>query len=282
MAAVAAKLASIPVALRLDTPSFRQERRAKRVLRRGLYAMFRRSFNHFLPVGSAATEFLEDMGVTPNRMSPFPYTVDLDHFRRGATTNAATRTELRHKYGLPQTGPVIVAVTKFHPRESPWDLLRAYCTMDEPSACLWLVGDGPQRPALEDYAREHSSKCIVFGGYVPYLELPLVYAAADAFVHPARYEPWGVSVQEALACGLPVLASSLVGAARDFVTPGKNGFVYRAGDPDDLRSKLPRLLSLTSSAEAQQTTTRNLAKSEYARVWTTVNDVARNCSTAEN
>ena len=83
--------------------------------------------------------------------------------------------------------------------------------MDEPGACLWLVGDGPQRPALEDYAREHSSERIVFGGYVPYLELPLVYAAADVFVHPARYEPWGVSVQEALACGLPVLASSLVG-----------------------------------------------------------------------
>jgi glycosyltransferase involved in cell wall biosynthesis len=279
MAAVAAKLASTPVALRLDTPSFRQERSTKRVLRRGLYAIFGRVFDHFLPVGSAAAEFLAEMGVTRNRMSLFPYTVDLDHFRRAASIDGATRTELRQRYGLPETGLVVVAVTKFHPRESPWDLLRAYCTLDDHGACLWLVGDGPERPELEDYAHEHSSKSIVFGGYVPYLELPLVYGAADAFVHPAHYEPWGVSVQEALACGLPVLASSSVGAARDFVTPGKNGFIYRAGDLDDLRRKVPELLSLVSSAEAQQTTIRNLAKCEYSHIWSTITDVARSRST---
>jgi glycosyltransferase involved in cell wall biosynthesis len=173
---------------------------------------------------------------------------------------------------------VVVAVTKFHPRESPWDLLRAYSAMDSPGACLWLVGDGPERRLLEEYARRSCSGGVVFGGYVPYPELPAAYGVADAFVHPARYEPWGVSVQEALASGLPVLVSSMVGASRDFVTPGTNGFIYRAGDPGDLRRKFPQLLSLISSAEARTTTEQNLAKSEYPRIWTTLIDVARGCS----
>ena len=176
-------------------------------------------FQPLPPVGAAATEFLEDMGVTPDRMSPFPYTVDLDHFRRGATINAATRTELRHKYGLPQTGPVIVAVTKFHPRESPWDLLRAYCTMDEPGACLWLVGDGPQRPALEDYAREHSSgasssaaTCHISSCHwcTPQPMCSFTPLATNRGASPFKRH-WLVTGP----------ASSLVGAARDFVTPGK-------------------------------------------------------------
>ncbi|MEK6274459.1 MAG: glycosyltransferase family 4 protein [Actinomycetota bacterium] len=277
-ATFAAKLTSVPVALRLDTPSFRRERPAKRAIRRLFYTTFRRVFDHFLPVGSSSAEFLEGMGVAREQMSLFPYTVDLDHFRRGSTISAPSRRDLRRKYGLPEAGPVVVAVTKFHPRESPWDLLRAYCAMDSPGACLWLVGDGPERAALEEYARRRCPSGVVFGGYVPYPELPAMYGVADAFVHPARYEPWGVSVQEALASGLPVLASSMVGAARDFVTAGKNGLIYRAGNSEELGLKFPELLSLISSAEARKTTEENLAKCEYLRIWTTLTDVARGCS----
>ncbi len=53
--------------------------------------------------------------------------------------------------------------------------------------------------------------------------------AADLFVHPVREERWGVSVAEALACGLPVVASDRVGAAHDLVVPGENGVLYSAG-----------------------------------------------------
>jgi glycosyltransferase involved in cell wall biosynthesis len=147
--------------------------------------------------------------------------------------------------------------------------------MASPGAQLWLVGDGPERRALEDYAREHCRNRVNFGGYVPYSELPAAYSVANAFVHPARYEPWGVSVQEALAAGLPVLASSKVGAARDFLTPGKNGFIYDVGDIDELRRMFPQLLSLIPSAEARRVTERNLAKCEYPRVWATLTDLAQ-------
>jgi glycosyltransferase involved in cell wall biosynthesis len=274
-AAFAGKVAHSSLALRLDTPSFRSERRAKRAVRRGFYAGLRLTFDHFLPVGLSAADFLARMGIPRGEMSLFPYTVDLDHFRRSSKVDPDARRNLRRKYGLPIGELVAVSVTKFHPRESPWDLLRAYCSMDSPDAYLWLVGDGPERPALEEYARQHCPGRVAFGGYVPYEDLPTAYGIADAFVHPARFEPWGVSVQEALACGLPVLASSRVGAARDFVTPGKNGFIYGVGDTEELRRLFPRLLALVSSPEARRVSAENLARCEYSHIWAMLSKLAR-------
>ena len=105
-----------------------------------------------------------------------------------------------------------------------------------------------------------------FPGYVPYPELPALYAAADLFVHPAREERWGVSVQEALACGLPVVASSRVGAAFDLIQPGGNGFVYEAGDEDGLSRRIVDALALP----AERIRTANapiLALWDYAASW---------------
>jgi hypothetical protein len=66
-----------------------------------------------------------------------------------------------------------------------------------------------------------------------------------------------------------------VGAARDFVTPGKNGFIYNVGNTEELRRMFPQLLSLISSAEARTVSERNLAKCEYPRIWATLTDLAR-------
>jgi hypothetical protein len=76
---------------------------------------------------------------------------------------------------------------------------------------LLLIGEGPQRPELEQLAGGDSS--IVLLGAVPYWQMPAVFARLDAVVLPSRFEPWGIVVTEALCHGLPVLASTEVGAA---------------------------------------------------------------------
>ncbi|HKI01271.1 MAG TPA: glycosyltransferase, partial [Thermoanaerobaculia bacterium] len=143
-----------------------------------------------------------------------------------------------------------------------WDLLRAFGRLDQEDVWLVLAGDGPERPALERQAGER----VRFPGYVPYPELPGLYAAADLFVHPAREERWGVSVQEALACGLPVVASSRVGAAFDLIAPGGNGFLYQAGDDAELAGRLAGALALPPE-RVRRTSAEILARWDYAAVW---------------
>jgi glycosyltransferase involved in cell wall biosynthesis len=259
--------------LRLDTPAFNNRTWRRRATKRLIYAGLKRTFDHFLPVGSASTEFLLSVGVDERKMTVFPYTVDLDHFRQGADLARSKRPALKRQFGLRPDLPVIVSVAKFVEREAPWDLLRGYRTI-QGSASLWLIGDGPCRDALEETARGYGYENVVFGGYVPYSDLPTAYGVSDAFVHAANNEPWGVSVQEALAAGLPALVSSGVGAGPDFVSVGENGFVYAVGNDDELGHRLLPLLELSGSDRVHRATSQALSKCEYPPMWQGLTDLA--------
>ena len=72
---------------------------------------------------------------------------------------------------------------------------------------------------------------VFFPGFRQIEELPRFYAHAGCFIHPALTEPWGLVVNEAMACGLPVLVSDRVGCSQDLVQNGVNGFTF---DPKDV------------------------------------------------
>ena len=78
-------------------------------------------------------------------------------------------------------------------------------------------------------------------GFVQPADLPGLYAAADVFVLPSRHDGWGLVVNEALGAGLPIVVSDRVGAGRDLVKDGENGFVFPSEDVDALASCLARL-----------------------------------------
>ena len=107
----------------------------------------------------------------------------------------------------------------------------------------------------------------MFAGYVPYAQLPGFYAMSDVFVHAASDEPWGVSVQEALAFGLAVVVSSRVGAGRDLVVPGRNGFVYERGDAQALRACLHRALAMLDRDAVRREDERLLEQWSYGPAW---------------
>ena len=243
LAAVVAKLKGTPAALRLDSVAFGKASAAKRRVRQIGFLALKRFFQHFFAIGSRTIEYLEDQGVKRDRISVFSYAVDADYFRVKSCLTTETQNVIRERYGIDAASRIILSVTKFNQRESPWDLIKAYCSMPENNSCLLLIGDGEQRTALEEYARGRRNRQIIFTGYIPYQDLPRFYGIADVFVHAVGHEPWGVSVNEALACGLPVIASSTVGAAYDLISQRANGAIYEAGNPNDLRDKLKQILS---------------------------------------
>lgn len=68
------------------------------------------------------------------------------------------------------------------------------------------------------------------------------YANSDIFVLPSREDVWGLVVNEAMSCSLPVIVSDAAGASGDLVKDGYNGFIFKAGDVEDLTSKLQKLI----------------------------------------
>ena len=95
-----------------------------------------------------------------------------------------------------------------------------------PKTRLVLVGDGPARPALE---RAFAGLPVTFMGYLRGERLSQAYASADIFVFPSRLETYGLVVIEAMAAGLPVVASR-VGGVSEIVIEGETGYTFETGD----------------------------------------------------
>ncbi len=264
-AARAARRLGVRSALRIDSVLW-DHGRLRRLAKHLLFAAFLKPlFPHVLAVGSLTVDYLRAFGVEERRISLFPYAVDHQSFAAGSRLSVDERREARVRWGLPERGQVVLCVAKHGPRESPWDVLRALARLPTPRPQLALAGDGPERGALESYAREHLPETR-FLGYVPYGELPRLYAAADLFIHAAQEERWGVSVAEALACGLPVIASSRVGAGYDLIEPGANGFRYELGRVAELARRIPEALALSPPTVAAATAPI-LARWGYEASW---------------
>jgi glycosyltransferase involved in cell wall biosynthesis len=115
-------------------------------------------------------------------------------------------------------------------------------------AALVLVGEGPLRGDLERQARDLGLPVrdgvvdpISSGGaevvFYPFQQAdltPLFFALCEAFVLPSKREEWGLVVNEAMACGAPVVVSNRVGSHFDLVRDGENGFVFAPDDVEQL------------------------------------------------
>jgi len=129
-------------------------------------------------------------------------------------------------------------VGRFSPEKNIIFLLNAFKKVkNEDSAKNWgliLVGNGPQRKEIENYIKEKKMKNIFLPGFIQKEELPFYYALADVFVLPSTSETWGLVVNEAMACGLPVLVSNKCGCYPDIINEGENGFSFNPLNDNEL------------------------------------------------
>lgn len=272
VAAVAARRAGSPRALRLDSVLFDEGPRIRRTVKRIAFrTLIRRLFDLFLGVGSLTLEYLTDLGIPSERQGLFPYPVDDGTLRRQATARSSA--SWRNRMAITPGAPIVLAVSKLHPRETPWDLLRAWTSVARPNRWLVLAGDGPDRSAVESFVRDHQLPRIVLLGYVPYAELPSLLRTADVFVHAPKVERWGVTVAEALACGTPVVASDHVGAVRDLVVERVNGFSYARDDRAALSPAIEAALAL-DRARVDSSSRDVLARWNLSATWHSLLDAA--------
>ncbi len=149
-----------------------------------------------------------------------------------------------------------------------WDtLLQACAAMPDSNYRLIVAGDGPERGAMEAMIAELGlTRKVTLLGEVSHKDLPEIYRSMDGFLFPTRLrESLGLVALEAMACGVPVIASDLAAPA-DYVRPGINGDKFPVGDPLALRDAMVAFRALPEAERAALKEGAVMTAAGYSRV----------------
>src|SRR5215213_6978631 len=139
--------------------------------------------------------------------------------------------------------PRVLFVGRLALQKGVGTLVAAAGLIDDPSVQVILVGDGPERPALERKAKQTGVvDRLRFVGFVSHEELSAAMSHADLLVLPSLYEELGTVLLEAMQAGLPIVASK-TGGIPDVIENGVNGLLVPPGDPEALARAVNRLLA---------------------------------------
>ena len=213
----------------------------------------------FLVVGSANSAYYEAFGVGNERLFPCPHSIDVRRFAQPSGELEQRAAGWRQQLGIGPHRTVLLFAGKFEPKKRPVELMLAVQALQDPDLLLLLVGDGELAPRINAIAAADPGRFRVLP-FQNQSRMPIVYRLGDLFVLPSAYgETWGLSVNEAMACGRPVLVSDRVGCASDVVDPS-SGRVFVSGAPDGL------LRSLAELAKGRNQLTC-MARSAAQRAW---------------
>lgn len=185
----------------------------------------------FVVPGRSAREYLHSHKIDDPRIFTAPNAVDNDLFRNAADSVRRQADQERAELRLPHR--YFLFVGRFVQGKGVFDLLSAYAKLDEltrEQVGLVYVGDGAARQALEQRAAAVRPGMVRFAGFVQRDQLAAYYALAEMLILPTYSDPWGLVVNEAMACGLPVVVSRVAGSAADLVRENWNGLLVSAGD----------------------------------------------------
>jgi glycosyltransferase involved in cell wall biosynthesis len=204
---------------------------------------FRRCSGFVVP-GKSAAGYLRAHRIKDDLIFTAPNAVDNDFFAADAAVIRQHADVQRRQLNLPNryflfTGRLVV-------EKGVLDLLAAYAKLDAAvrrQVALVFVGDGAVRGQLERQAAMISPGVIKFSGFAQREQLAAYYALAEMFILPTHTDPWGLVVNEAMACGLPVIVSSVAGCASDLVRENWNGLLIPPKDVLSLTLAMQRLAS---------------------------------------
>lgn len=230
--------------IRVDTVQYNNTGIIKRSLKFFWYQFLKLFVNNYFVVGTLSKNYLIKNGIRPSQIFLYGYVSNNSFFKINSSLSDDAKAELRKKYGIAEDRKILLCISKHNEREAPIDTIQAFKNLESESLHLLLVGDGPMHNDLKVLVEKLGIQNVTFAGYVAFQSLPQYYAISTAFIHDSHNEPWGVSVQEAISCNIPVIAADKVGAAHDLIIPSKNGYIFKTGDVVELTEKIKSALKL--------------------------------------
>ena len=194
-----------------------------------------------LPTKKEKEHLIEYYNAPVDKIRIIPCGVNLELFK------PMDKLSVRRHLALPMDDPIILYVGRFAPIKGLDRLLKSFSYLTRPSRprLVMVGGDGKHSPMLRQLQSKatafHIQDRLTFAGRVDQETLPEYYSAADVLVVPSDYESFGLVALEALACGTPVVTTS-VGAMEDIVKEGVTGYVAKDTDPQHFAGRIESIL----------------------------------------
>jgi glycosyltransferase involved in cell wall biosynthesis len=187
-------------------------------------------------VGTYNKKYYLKAGLIEDQLTAAPHAVDNNRFKDDANGYEKKAADERRRLQIPEDAVVFLYAGKFYAIKQLDLLIETFQLVRNPKARLLLVGNGEEEDALKQLAKKDER--ILFVDFKNQSDMPWVYRLGDVIVLPSKTETWGLSVNEAMACGRAAIVSDGCGCAPELIIEGETGFIFKTGDRDELLKRL--------------------------------------------
>jgi len=261
----------------LWTEGFREPKSLLGIITRTLRSFFIRKADAILVPGNLSKNYAVSMGANKSKVFIAPNSIDNQVFINLSSKYAKDKRYLKEELQLPK-GTIILYVGQLIERKGVDYLLRAYDRLrrEKNEVKLVIVGSGPLKDRLSQLCRNDGIPDVHFvESGLELVDLIKYYSIADIFVLPILMDVWGFVINEAMACGLPVIATQAAQAALEMIYPGENGFIIEEANEDELYRTLKKLIGNLSLRKEMAKKSIEIVENNF-----NINIMAKGCKDA--
>jgi glycosyltransferase involved in cell wall biosynthesis len=187
-------------------------------------------------VGVRNKDYMIHYGIQQDHLVFAPTVVDNHRFNSSRKRFIELAIQGRRNLRIKDSDIVFIYTGKFYQLKRLDILIKAFKSIISENIKLLLVGNGEDEFKLKELAR--NDERIIFESFKNQSDMPWVYRMGDVFVMPSERETWGLSVNEAMACGLPAIVSEVCGCAPELIINNETGYVFAKNNIHDLKMKI--------------------------------------------
>lgn len=196
----------------------------------------------YLVSGKTAKDYYNYYGADGKKFFHSYLTVDVEYFYKNSIISEERKKEYKGKLELKEI--VIICVARLNEKKGIKELIDAFHSLSQEhvNVSLLLVGNEEKENKYKDYVKALGNKDIKFTGFIDYNSMPVYYAISDIFILPTKEDAWGLVINEAMACSLPIITTNCAGASYELVINNKNGIVIKDVNEFQIKESLKDLI----------------------------------------
>jgi glycosyltransferase involved in cell wall biosynthesis len=187
-------------------------------------------------------EYFLNYGLKEHQLKKAPHAVDNSRFQNKDNRYSEAASNWRKELLIDADSIIFLFAGKLESKKGVEVLLKAFEKFTNQNVWLIIAGNGKEETYLKTSFEDLSN--VTFLDFQNQQAMPVLYQLCDVFVLPSNgpNETWGLSINEAMASGRPVIASNECGGAIDLIDEGQTGYIFKAGDVEELSGKIKNLI----------------------------------------